>query len=114
MKINIRVKSFLLTGATFTLLLGGCSKFLDKTDPSNFTLDTYFTKPEHAQAVVDATYASLRDPLASGFGGGAWTMVEFATGQAATDLGQAVDNYRVKDLNNTSDNGYGLGIWTAY
>lgn len=97
-----------------SLLYTGCSKFLDETDPSNFSTGSYFTKPEHAKSSVNAIYASMRDPLGSGFGGGAWTMVEFATGLAGTDLGQAVNSYFVKDLTNTADNGYGLTIWTAY
>lgn len=92
----------------------GCSGFLDESDPTNFTVENYFTKPEHAVSSVNAIYASMRAPLTSGFGGGAWMMTEFATGLAATDLGQAVDSYFVKDLNNTSDNGYGLSIWSAY
>ncbi len=114
MKKNIFSTCLLIIGSSCTVLLSGCSKFLDEQDPSNFTTGTYFTKPQHAQAVVDATYASMRDPMESGFGGGAWTMVEFATGQSGTDLGQAVDSYYVKDLKNTSDNGYGQTIWTAY
>lgn len=96
------------------LTFSSCSGFLDEADPTNFTVENYFTKPEHAVSSVDAIYASMRTPLTSGFGGGAWMMTEFATGLAATDLGQAVNSYFVKDLNNTSDNGYGLSIWTAY
>ena len=52
--------------------------------------------------------------MASGFNGGNWMMTEFATGLAATDLGQAVNSYFIKDLRNTSDNGYGRGYWQAY
>jgi hypothetical protein len=95
------------------LLLGGCSKFLEEADPSNFTEENYFNKPDHARSSVNAIYASLRDPMASGFGGGAWTMTEFATGQAGTDLGQAVNSYFIKDLHNTADNGYGLTYWQS-
>ena len=101
-----------LTVGTFSL--AGCSDFLSESDPSNFTVENYFTKPEHARSSVNAIYASMRDPLGSGFGGGAWMMTEFATGLAGTDLGQAVNSYFVKDLNNTSDNGYGQTIWQAY
>ncbi|MDR6942498.1 RagB/SusD family nutrient uptake outer membrane protein [Mucilaginibacter pocheonensis] len=104
----------LLALATGTLWITGCKKFLNETDHSNFTVDNYFTKPEHARSSVNAIYASLRDPMSSGFGGGAWTMTEFATGQAATDLGQAVDSYFIKDLRNTADNAYGLSYWQNY
>lgn len=97
-----------------TLTLGGCSEFLKETDPTNFTVEQYFTKPEHARSSVNAIYASMRDPLGSGFNGGAWMMTEFATGLAATDLGQAANSYFVKDLNNTSDNGYGATYWQSF
>lgn len=93
---------------------GGCSEFLKEADPTNFTVEQYFTKPEHARSSVNAIYASMRDPLSSGFNGGAWMMTEFATGLAATDLGQAANSYFVKDLNNTSDNGYGATYWQSY
>lgn len=95
-------------------MVTGCSKFLDESDPSNFSTGSYFTKPEHAKSSVNSIYASMRDPMNSGFGGGAWMMLEFATGLAGTDLGQAVNSYFVKDLTNTADNGYGLTIWTSY
>src|SRR5690606_39537461 len=107
-----KVSMFL--GLSLFLTLSGCSDFLDESDPSNFTVENYFTKPEHARSSVNAIYASLRPTMGSGFGGGSWMMTEFATGLAATDLGQAVNSYFVKDLRNTSDNGYGQSYWTAY
>lgn len=98
-----------------TLWLTGCSDFLDESDPSNFTVENYFTKPEHARSSVNAIYLAMRDPIMnSGFGGADWAMTEFATGLAATDLGQAVNSYFVKDLRNTSDNGYGRDYWASY
>lgn len=97
-----------------SLLLSGCSKFLDESDPSSFTVDKYFTKPEHARSAVNSIYAAMQEPMVSGFGGGAWMMTEFATGLAETDLGQAVNSYFVKDLINTSDNEYGRTYWNSY
>ena len=91
-----------------------CSDFLDESDPSNFTEENYFTRPEHARSSVNAIYFPLREPMVSGFGGGTWMMTEFATGLAGTDLGQAVNNYFIKDLRNTSDNSYGQTYWTQY
>ncbi|WP_031526182.1 RagB/SusD family nutrient uptake outer membrane protein [Dyadobacter crusticola] len=104
----------LLTTLLSVFWATGCSDFLDESDPSNFTVDNYFTQPAHGRSSVNAIYAPLRDPLNSGFGGGAWMMTEFATGLAATDLGQAVNSYFIKDLRNTSDNGYGQTYWTSY
>ncbi|MDF2514752.1 MAG: carbohydrate-binding protein SusD [Sphingobacterium sp.] len=115
MKTRHKKYLYLIATATAGLsLFSGCNKFLDESNPSNYTIDTYYTRPEHAQAAVDATYASLRDITESGFGGGAWTMTEFATGLANTDLGQAVNSYYVKDLRNTSENGYGTSYWGNY
>ncbi|WP_079715250.1 RagB/SusD family nutrient uptake outer membrane protein [Parapedobacter luteus] len=112
---TISIKKYITMAFTGgALALSSCSEFLNESDPSNFTVENYFTKPEHARSSVNAIYASMRDPLSSGFGGGAWMMTEFATGLAATDLGQAVNSYFVKDLNNTSDNGYGQTIWASY
>lgn len=108
------LKYQLLLWMAGAVLLAGCSKFLDETDPSNFTVDQYYKTAEHARSGVNSIYASMRDPISSGFGGGAWMMTEFATGLAATDLGQAVNSYFVKDLINTPDNGYGRTYWVSY
>ncbi|GGC10260.1 RagB/SusD family nutrient uptake outer membrane protein [Dyadobacter sediminis] len=104
----------LLTTILSMFCATGCSDFLEESDPSNFTVENYFTQPAHARSSVNAIYAPMREPLNSGFGGGAWMMPEFATGLAATDLGQAVNSYFIKDLRNTSDNGYGQTYWTSY
>lgn len=42
----------LLICAAGTMLLGGCSKFLDESDPSNFTIDQYYKTAEHAASGV--------------------------------------------------------------
>ncbi len=88
-----------------------CSDFLDEKDESNFTTDTYFTKAEHAESAVNGIYEPLIPITNSGFGGGTWLMLEFATGLANTALGQATNIYLVKDLINNSDNGYGEDFW---
>lgn len=112
MKNRIGIKLILVF--SFQYFLIGCTDFLTEADPSNFTVENYFVTPAHAKNSVNAIYAPMREPMVSGFGGGPWMMTEFATGLAATDLGQAVNSYFVKDLNNTSDNGYGLTYWTSY
>ncbi|WP_018475769.1 RagB/SusD family nutrient uptake outer membrane protein [Echinicola pacifica] len=110
------IKSILYKSSLMlTAVLGfGCSDFLDETDKSNFTLENYFTKPEHATSVVNSIYESLRPITVSGFGGGTWMMTEFATGLADTDLGQAQNSLFIKNLINNSDNGYGQTYWTSY
>lgn len=98
----------------FLACLVSCSGFLDESDQSNFTLENYFTKPEHATSVVNSIYESLRPITVSGFNGGAWMMLEFATGLANTELGQAQYSLFVRNLVNNSDNGYGQTIWSSY
>lgn len=95
-------------------LAWSCSDFLEETDKSNFTLENYFTRPEHATSAVNAIYESLRPIMGSGFGGGTWMMTEFATGLADTELGQAQNSLFIRSLINNSDNGYGQSYWTTY
>lgn len=91
----------------------GCSKFLDETDPSNFTMDNYFTRPEHAQSVVNAIYQSLVSIPTGDYGGAPWMMVEFSTGLANTEYGQSVDNLNIRNLVNTADNNHSAQKWTT-
>lgn len=107
MKIKIQV---LITGVL--LFLGtGCS--LEELDPSNITADSYFQTAEHARTAVNAVYSSLKDIRGGAYGGGPWLMVEFATGLADSDLGQADNSKIIRNLNNNSDNAYGLSYWTS-
>ncbi|GAA0880801.1 RagB/SusD family nutrient uptake outer membrane protein [Algoriphagus jejuensis] len=113
MKTNIKVKfQVLITG--FLLFFGtSCSDFLEETDPSNITADSYYKTAEHAQTAVTAVYSSLKDVRGGSYGGGPWLMAEFATGLADSDLGQADNSNIIRNLNNNSDNGYGLTHWRS-
>ncbi|RAJ10666.1 putative outer membrane starch-binding protein [Chitinophaga skermanii] len=90
-------------------LLAGCTKgFLEEQDPSNFTQDNYYTKPEHARAAVNAIYAGLRF-MSDGFGtfgGSPFMMLEFPTGLCNTDVGQNQDNTSLRNLTYNADNQY--------
>ncbi|WP_339711522.1 RagB/SusD family nutrient uptake outer membrane protein [uncultured Kriegella sp.] len=109
-------KNFIRSIAVITAVstITSCSDFLNEEDESNFTTDTYFTKAEHAESAVNGIYEPLVPITNSGFGGGTWMMLEFATGLANTALGQATNIYLVKDLINNSDNGYGNSFWNEY
>src|SRR5690606_339591 len=109
-------KNFIRAIAVVTTIssITACSDFLDEEDESNFTTDTYFTTAAHAESAVNGLYQPLIPITSSGFGGGTWLMLEFATGLANTSLGQATNIYLVKDLINNSDNGYGNSFWTGY
>lgn len=73
------------------ILLGptSCSDFLDETDPSNLTPQSFYTIPDHAEAAIAATYSGLRF-----YGDGAgifsanWQLLEAVTGTATTETAQ--------------------------
>jgi hypothetical protein len=113
MKTTIRISTQWMLFAA--LLLGGsaCSDFLEETDKSNFTVDNYFTRPEHATSAVNSTYDNLKTTTGGGFGGAPWMMLEFGTGLANTELGQAQNSIFVRNLVNTSDNEYSRVYWVA-
>ncbi|SEJ31147.1 Starch-binding associating with outer membrane [Cyclobacterium xiamenense] len=111
-KYIIQFSRFCLIGLVMSTVWG-CNEFLEETDKSNFTLENYFTRPEHATSVVNSIYESLYPVMQSGFGGGPWMMLEFATGLANTELGQAQNSLFVRNLINNSDNGYGQTYWTS-
>ncbi|WPP51727.1 RagB/SusD family nutrient uptake outer membrane protein [Catalinimonas niigatensis] len=114
MKIKIKnTISHAFIWAVFLLFGSACEEFLIEPDRSNFTLENYFTKPEHAESVVNSIYEDLRATPGGGFGGAPWMMLEFATGLANTDLGQAQNSINVRNLVNNSDNAYGATYWTS-
>jgi len=113
--MNTHIKNKLKVILTGTLLSFGtsCSDFLGKIDPSNITADSYYKSAEHAQAAITAIYSNLKDIRGGSYIGGPWLMAEFATGLADTDLGQADNSNIIRNLNNNSDNGYGLAHWRS-
>lgn len=96
------------------IIFSGCSKFLEEPDRSNFTKENYFTKPEHAESIINSIYENMRNVLGGGFNGAPWMMLEFATGLANTELGQAQNSIFVRNLVNNSDNAYGQTYWTSH
>lgn len=111
MNATVKYISRWVISASLLVSAGSCSEFLEEPDRSNFTLENYFTKPEHAESVVNSIYENLRNVLGGGFGGAPWMMLEFATGLANTELGQAQNSIFVRNLVNNSDNGYGATYW---
>ncbi|MGS0527262.1 hypothetical protein ACU8V7_20945 [Zobellia nedashkovskayae] len=98
----------------FSLIIGvGCSDFLEETDPSNITADSYFKTAEHAESAVYSIYSNLREVRGGSYGGSPWLMLEFATGLADSDLGQADNSNIIRNLTNTSDNAYGKEYWDS-
>ena len=113
MKINIKTWSQSLIIGALLLLGSGCSDFLEEADPSNFTVESYFKTAVHADNAVNSIYQSLRNIRGGGYGGSPWLMLEFQTGLANTELGQAQNSLIIRDLVNNSDNGYGVTHWNS-
>ena len=113
MKIIIKPISQIIICGALLLYGSGCSEFLEETDPSNLTMDNYFTKSEHAESIVNAIYSSLVNMTVGGNDGACWEIMEFATGLADAESGEAFNNIIVKRLINTSDNIHCLTWWTS-
>ncbi|QHV99925.1 RagB/SusD family nutrient uptake outer membrane protein [Spirosoma endbachense] len=111
--IRIKTATKWLFFASLFLAGSACSDFLAESDKSNFTTDNYFTKPEHATSAINAIYDNLKNTTGGGFNGAPWMMLEFATGLANTELGQAVNSLYVRNLTNTSDNEYSRVYWVS-
>jgi len=107
------IKKYLILAIGSLLIFSGCSTFLEEPDRSNFTKENYFTKPEHAESIINSIYENMRNVLGGGFNGAPWMMLEFATGLANTELGQAQNSIFVRNLVNNSDNAYGQTYWTS-
>jgi hypothetical protein len=103
----------LLCGA---ILLGptSCSDFLDEKNPSALQPDDFFTLPDHAESVVNATYAGLRF-----YGEGAgifsanWQMLEAVTGTATTETGQNSDLNNLYSLTYDGNTGHINNWWNG-
>jgi len=111
-----KLVNFIRWSACSALLLSAsaCEQFLEEPDKSNFTLENYFTKPAHAESSVNAIYDALKPATSGGFNGAPFMMLEFATGLANTELGQAQSSINVRNLINNSDNEYGNSYWVNY
>lgn len=98
-----KISTLLLLGA---VAAGpGCTKFVEESDPSNLTPDTYYTLPEHATAAVASAYAQTRF-----INGGAgifvnnFQMLEAVTGTIKTETGQNSDLNNLLGLGFNGDN----------
>ncbi|MEN7550311.1 RagB/SusD family nutrient uptake outer membrane protein [Rapidithrix thailandica] len=102
---------YLLVG--ILLNLASCSGFLDEDPATFFSPENYYTKPEHAQAAVNAAYSyTLNYYTASGtYAGTPHFMLEFLTGQAITKVGQNQSNHQFIGLSYNNDNEYIRNWW---
>ena len=115
MKINTDIISKYLICVILIVFVSSCTRFLEEQDQSNFTADNYFSNAAQAESGVNSAYYGIEAIFSGnyGFGGGLapWLMLEFATGYANTELGEAVENRWVRTLTNSSDNQEGKVWW---
>jgi hypothetical protein len=104
MKYNLKHIS-ILTLLAIMVMGSSCKKFLEEQDPSNFSPDTYYTIPEHAEAALAAAYAQTRF-IGSGAGifVANFSMLEVVTGTAKTETGQNSDLNNLIGLQYNGDN----------
>lgn len=107
--MNMKTKYILFL--IYLMVLGACTNFLYESDPSNFTRDNYFTKPEHAESIVNSIYQDLWLQAGGDYGGNPYFMTDFQTGLANTRVGQNVHINNIRTLTNNSDNGYSRAWW---
>ena len=109
----MKAKQFIIT--IFSLfILSGCADFLDEKDQSNFTPENYFTKPEHAESIINAIYEDLRlGGVGGDYGGNPYFMTDFQTGLAGTKVGQNTHINNIRLLVNNADNGYSKSWWNT-
>jgi hypothetical protein len=100
---------------TTTMFVGiGCEKFLEKTDPSNLSPDSYYTIPQHAEAAIAAAYSNTRF-----MNGGAgifaqnFSMLEMVTGTAKSETGQNSDLNNLIGLGYNGDNLFVRNWWNG-
>ena len=70
----------------------GCSDFLDESDPSNLTPDSFYTTAKHAESAIAAVYADARF-VGDGAGifSSNWQLLEAVTGTSTTETAQNSD-----------------------
>jgi hypothetical protein len=112
MKFNLKLLQYSL-GVAVLFTTQGCQKFLEERNPSSFTQDGYYTKPEHAESAINAIYPATRTMGNSvgTYGGSNIMFLEFGTGLTNTNVNQMTDNVTIRTLAHNSDNAYVSQWW---
>lgn len=112
MKKYIKTALGLILGSS--MLLSGCTKFLDEQDPSNLEPDNYYTIPEHADAAIYAAYARARFIGAgAGIFSNNFQMLDAPTGTITTATAQNSDLNNLLGLVYDGDNLHIRQWWTG-
>ncbi|HLT51295.1 MAG TPA: RagB/SusD family nutrient uptake outer membrane protein [Arenibacter sp.] len=112
MRINIKkqIGKFYLCAVLVTAV--GCSDFLDESDPSNLTPESFYTEAKHAEAAVAAVYADARF-VGDGAGifSSNWQLLEAPTGTTTTQTAQNSDLNNLYTLSWDADTGHIRNWW---
>lgn len=114
MKLTILKHTCKLVFCTAVLFGSGCSKFLEETDPSNLTPESFYTIPEHAEAAVAAVYADTRF-IGNGAGifSSNWQALEAPTGTSTTETAQNSDLNNLYSLSYDGNTGHLVNLWSG-
>tara|TARA_R110002050_G_scaffold56512_3_gene127117 strand:+ start:74751 stop:76286 length:1536 start_codon:yes stop_codon:yes gene_type:complete len=111
MKIN-RIKNKFLLGLVLLLGTISCSDFLDESDPSNLTPDSFYTTEKQAESAIAAVYADARFV---GYGAGIfssnWQLLMAPTGITSTQTAQNSDLNNLYSLSFDENTGHVKNWW---
>lgn len=112
MRINIKKQIGKLYLCTVLVAAVGCSDFLDETDPSNLTPDSFYTEAKHAEAAIAACYADARF-IGDGAGifSSNWQLLEAPTGTSTTQTAQNSDLNNLYSLSWDPNTGHIKNWW---
>ncbi|AUD01832.1 RagB/SusD family nutrient uptake outer membrane protein [Spirosoma pollinicola] len=92
----------------------GCTEFLKEQAPSNLTPDSFYTIPDHAEAALASTYASLRF-MGDGAGifSSNWQLLEALTGTSTTETAQNSDLNNLYGLVHDGNTAHVVNYWNG-
>jgi len=90
----------------------GCSDFLDESDPSNLTPESFYTTAKHAESAIAAVYADARF-VGDGAGifSSNWQLLEAPTGTSTTQTAQNSDLNNLYSLSFDANTGHISNWW---
>lgn len=92
----------------------GCSKFLEESDPSNISTESFYTLPEHAEAGIAAVYADTRFVAGRTAAFSAnWQMLEALTGTSTTESAEVVSLNNLYALTHDGYNAHIVNWWNG-
>ncbi|GAB2559272.1 RagB/SusD family nutrient uptake outer membrane protein [Spirosoma aerophilum] len=103
----------LLVGVALTGPIG-CTEFLKEQAPSNLTPTSFYTIPDHAEAALASTYATLRF-MGDGAGifSSNWQLLEALTGTSTTETAQNSDLNNLYGLVHDGNTAHVVNYWNG-